>query len=195
MQYELAAPALLSLILLAGCGEKGAYELQHVGNQNYLLNKWTGGVRLIDGATVIEIKAPVGSSGGSTTKAKTWPPITTTSLGSNPITINLNTKYRDGQLLYIASVSPYEGVVEKQSELPYGNAQFMLGMKDIEGFGVGMPITLALKQGTGVVDEKGKRSHLQWSGSVMMSIETYSESASMDLQWRGFPDPTKQVAP
>ena len=176
--------ALASLAVgLAGCSE-AIYEVTHAGNQTFLLNKWTGEAKLVAGVTLVPLRAPDTAQAD----AKVWPDEALPSLGKNPVTFALRTKYRDGKMLYVAKAFPYEGTLETAKGNAYLTPTVVAHGVDKDNFEVEEEIRLPLKQATKIVTSEGKPAHLEWTGSVAMSIDSYRSMQRLSFMWFGFPD-------
>ena len=102
--------AVAASILLGGCLQtEPPFEVTATGNGAYLLNKDTGELKFIDGTRLLPVEAPstaISASGS----AKTWG--VDQPSGAPGVSVSLRTKYRDGQMLYVARATPYAGVIE-----------------------------------------------------------------------------------
>lgn len=171
------------VFFLAGCSE-GIYEFNRAGNQTFLLNKITGDAKLVDGVNLVPLKPP--ESGQS--DAKIWPDETLPSLGKNPVVISVRTKYRDGKMQYFVKASPYVGVLESARASAYLTPTVVVHGVDKDNFEIEEEIRLPLKSATKTVTSEGKPTHLEWMGSVAMSIESYRSMQRLNFMWFGFPE-------
>lgn len=177
--------AAAASILLGGCLQKEPpFEVTATGNSAYLLNKETGELKFIDGTRLLPVEAP--STGVSASgSAKTWgvdqPP------GAPGVSVSLRTKYRDGQMLYVARATPYAGLIETTRSNRLSGAAFSIYLADSDNFPVGEMIDLLLRDGTPLVGSDGKPGSLEWSGSQAMSASDYAAIAGTATGWRGFP--------
>jgi hypothetical protein len=70
-------------------------------------------VRLVDGVTLVAVKAPDAAAGDEVAKrAMSWPQQTIPQLGNIKLTVR--TKYRDGIMLYSVEARPFQGRMEKE---------------------------------------------------------------------------------
>lgn len=168
---------------LAGCSE-ALYQVTHAGNQTFLLNKWTGETKLVSGTTLVPLRAPDTAQAD----AKIWPDEVIPSIGKNPVTFAVRTKYRDGKMLYVVKASPYEGSLENARGSTYLTPTVVAHGVDKDGFEIEEEIRLPLKQATRSVTSEGKPTHLEWTGSVAMSIDSYRSMQRLSFMWFGFPD-------
>lgn len=172
-------------ILLGGCLQKESpFEVTATDNGAYLLNKDTGELKFIVGTRLLPVEAP-STTVEASMSAKTWPADKPT--GTPGVSIELRTKYRDGQMLYIAEASPYEGLLERARLTRFATAAYSVYLYDSDGFPTSDKLDLALREGTPVVGADGKLMSLQWSGSIPMSAVTYAAIQSTNTGWSGFP--------
>lgn len=181
--------ALVALPFLASCDFPGSkFEIVRSGNQTYLLNKQTGDSKLIDGTTLVDMRSTEFSS-PEVAKAKAWPAQKLPGVGQ--VSLAINTKYRDGTMLYVVTASPYEGSLAKAATQSSGVADINFTLYDVDSFEIGQAVELPLSSGLRVIDDKGKPTAMRWAGSRGMSSATYREAAVVSFGWKNFPPETK----
>lgn len=168
---------------LSGCNE-AVYEVTRAGNQTFLLNKKTGEAKLFDGLTILPLKVPDSAQAD----AKVWADENLPSIGKNPVTFAVRTKYRDGKMLYVVKASPYEGTLASAREHAYLTPTVVARGVDKDNFEVEEEIRLPLKQAIRNVTPEGKPTHLEWTGSVAMSIDSYRSMQRLNFVWFSFPE-------
>jgi hypothetical protein len=148
------------------------------------LNKSSGEAKLIDGTTLVDVKSPETAS-GTPQKTKVWPPETIPSIGN--VIVSIQTKFRDGQMLYVATAKPYDGALANGMTESLGQPSINFTLNDADSFAIGGEVELLVKSAMRIVDSKGKPTHLQWIGSQPMSLASYQAAAALSFGWRGFP--------
>jgi hypothetical protein len=183
---------LSALTFLAGC-EKSAdkFEILRAGNQTFVLNKSNGEAQVIEGTSLIKVKAPesVGTDQVSS-QVKSWPIQTIAQLGN--LKLEMRSKYRDGRMMYSIEATPYQGILEKA--FTGNSADYLhqptiyIDLNDTDGFPTGETIELKIRGGGGtrIVDEKGEAYAVSWVGSQPMSLDTYRASAIQSVRWGAF---------
>lgn len=179
------AIAALSGVMLSGCDQRdGDYSVVRSGNRTFLLNKATGQTQAIEGLTLMAVKAQEVSKDDEIGNVKAWPDVDLPQLSG--IKVSARTKYRDGQILYSVTASPYKGQLEN-GYLSARAPSFNVELLDADSFPVGSTISLSLSDATQVVDVKGNASGLVWTGSRSMSPDVYRAASSLNVGWAGFP--------
>lgn len=184
--------ALMSVaaITLTACDQfSGKHEIVRAGNQTFLLNKATGEAKLIDGASLVAIKAPEPTAGGEPyKKAKTWPEQSINDLQG--VKFKLRTKYRDGAMLWTIEAGPFAGDLEqvyKATQLgSLTQPTVLFELYDDEGFKTGDAIELKVRYGSRTVNSKNEVIELNWSGMQPMTPDTYHSAAFVSTRWYGF---------
>jgi hypothetical protein len=176
----------------AGCDGvvSGKFELVHAGNQTYLLNKSTGEAKLVTGARLVAVVPGDEGKDATFQKTKTWADETVGDL--KDVKFSIRTKHRDGEMMYIVTGGPFAGPLERAwnaASLLDGSRPSVIffDLIDEEGFKVGEPIEIRMRDGTRTVDEKGVVSEMRWTGSKTMTVETYREAKSVGTRWSGLP--------
>jgi len=186
---KLATVSLAGLTLAACDQTVGKHEIVRAGNQTFLLNKVTGDAKLINGASLVAVKAPEPTADGETVKkAKTWPEQTINDLQG--VTFKLRTKYRDGVMLWNIEAGPFAGELEKTYKAPQTDSSVQptvwFELYDDEGFKTGEAIELRIRRGSRTVDAKNEVVELSWTGTQPMTPETYSSASLLSAKWSGF---------
>ncbi|MBX3661849.1 MAG: hypothetical protein KF804_05310 [Burkholderiales bacterium] len=179
-----------AIFTLTACDQiSGRHDIVRAGNQTFLINKATGEAKLIDGTTLVAVKAlePT-ASGEPFKKAKTWPEQSINDLQG--VKFKLRTKYRDGAILWIVEAGPFSGDLEKvyKATQPSSVVQptVMLELYDDEGFKIGEPIEFKIRHGSRTVNSKNEVMELNWSGAQPMTPDTYRSAAFVNTRWYGF---------
>ncbi len=125
---------------------------------------------------------------------KIWPVIHNEHLGkvsedggSAIVELNLNTKWREGRLLYIFNVSPLSGLLKYIIDSKHrATTAFTIRFQDRDGFVI-LKENIPLAQMTTIVDDnEGKGIALQSKSSIEVSKELYSSFSIWDVSWSGF---------
>ena len=182
---------LLAVVLnLAACDQISAkHEIVRAGNQTFLLNKTTGEAKLIDGTSLVAVKAPEPTAGGEPFKmAKAWPEQSINDLQG--VKFKLRTKYRDGAMLWSIEAAPFPGELEQTYKaIQLGSPlqpTVMIELYDAEGFKTGDAIELKVRLGSRTVNSKYEVVELSWSGTQPMTPDTYRSAAFVSTRWYGF---------
>ena len=182
---------LLAVVLnLAACDQISAkHEIVRAGNQTFLLNKTTGEAKLIDGTSLVAVKAPEPTAGGEPFKmAKAWPEQSINDLQG--VKFKLRTKYRDGAMLWSIEAAPFPGELEQTYKaIQLGSPlqpTVMIELYDAEGFKTGDAIELKVRLGSRTVNSKNEVVELSWSGTQPMTPDTYRSAAFVSTRWYGF---------
>lgn len=184
------AAASAALFTLTACDQiAGKHEIVRAGNQTFLLNKATGDASLIDGSTLVAVRAPAPTAGAEAfTKAKTWPEKSINDLQG--VKFKLRTKYRDGAMLWNIEAGPFTGELEQTYKATQLGSLLqptvMFDLYDDEGFKIGEPIELKIRLGSRTVDSKNEVVELSWSGAQPMTPDTYRSAAFVSTRWFGF---------
>jgi hypothetical protein len=175
---------------LTACDQiSGKHDIVRAGNQTFLINRATGEAKLIDGTTLVAVKAlePT-ASGEPFKKAKTWPEQSINDLQG--VKFKLRTKYRDGAILWTIVAGPFPGELEKVYKATQPGSMMqptvMFELYDDEGFKTGEAIELKIRQGSRTVNSKNEVMELNWSGTHSMTPDTYSAAVFVNTRWYGF---------
>jgi len=179
-----------AVFALTACDQiSGKHDIVRAGNQTFLINRATGEAKLIDGTTLVTVKAlePI-ANGEPFKKAKTWPEQSINDLQG--VKFNLRTKYRDGAILWTIEAGPFPGELEKvyKATQPGSMVQptVMFELYDDEGFKTGEAIELKIRHGSRTVNSKNEVMKLNWSGAQPMTPDTYRSAAFVSTRWYGF---------
>lgn len=190
MSIRTLAAATAALLALTACDQiAGKHEIVRAGNQTFLLNKATGDAKLIDGASLVAVKAPEPTAGGEPFKmAKTWPEQSINDLQG--VKFKLRTKYRDGAMLWSIEAGPFPGELEQTYKATQIGSLLqptvMFELYDDEGFKTGEAIELKVRLGSRTVNSKNEVMELNWSGTQPMTPDTYRSAAFVSTRWYGF---------
>lgn len=176
--------SLAAICLLASCDlGTNKFDIVRAGNQTYLVNKQTGESKLIEGTTLIDVRAPDNAS-IETARSKIWPSQKLPNVGE--ISLSIKTKYRDGRMVYVITASPYDGALAKNALQSLVAAQINFTLYDSDSFEIGQVVELPVREGSRIVDDKGKATAMQWAGSREMSSASYREAVGIVFGWKGF---------
>ena len=173
-----------------GCDKiGGGFEITRAGSQTFLLNKSTGEAKLVEGTTLIQLKPQeAAQSPGGPKPAKSWQEQSINDLPD--VKFKLRTKYRDGAMLWNVEATPYRGALEtvysSTSSPSLRQPTVFLELYDAEGFKTGEQIEIKVRFGTRTVDGKGEVQSMSWSGSQVMSADTYNSASFVSTRWFGF---------
>ncbi len=184
--------ALLStaVLTLTACDQiSGKHDIVRAGNQTFLLNRANGDAKLIDGTSLVAIRASEPVAGSESYKiAKTWPEQSINDLEG--VKFKLRTKYRDGAMLWAVEAAPFAGELEQAYKTaqtgPLTHSTVMFELYDDEGFKTGEAIELKVRFGSRTVNAKNEVVELGWSGTQPMTPDTYRSAAFISTRWYGF---------
>jgi hypothetical protein len=145
------------------------------GSIYYRLDKSTGAVELIDGKTMTNV-VESGQEGKGLDVVHDWGE---QSVPGRGIKIRLATKWRDGEILYRAQVSPFDSL----RFLRYG-ATFTFAPVDRDQFEL-MEIKVDLSDAVTTVSEKGVPEFLSKTGTEQLSAEKYRAMTGYTFGWSG----------
>lgn len=178
------------VLTLASCEQiAGKHEIVRAGTQTFLLNKVTGEAKVIDGTSLVAVKAPEPTAGGEPFKiAKAWPEQSINDLQG--VQFKLRTKYRDGAMLWSIEAGPFPGELEQTYKaIQLGSLlqpTVMFELYDDEGFKTGDAIELKVRLGSRTVNTKNEVMALSWSETQPMTPDTYRSAAYVSTRWYGF---------
>lgn len=144
------------------------YKLTATDNNVYRINQITGDVQLIKGSRFVHIDKISESDKLGLSKLTKLKEIV---IPKHKIRCNLEVLWRDDQLYYNFTASPYDGKLKKIREGSYFeslNAGFKILLYDKDGF-VLAEIPVKIDEMTGNIDGKGKTIELQEKGSIGLS--------------------------
>lgn len=186
---KLAFVSAAALTLTACDQISSKHEIVRAGSQTFLLNTATGDAKLIDGTSLVAVKAPEPTpSNDPYKKAKTWPEQAINDLQG--VRFKLRTKYRDGAMQWSVEASPFAGELQqvyKGTQITaFTQPTVMLELYDDEGFKTGEAIEVKVRLGSRTVNAKNEVIELNWSGAQTMSPDTYRSAAFVSTRWYGF---------
>ena len=155
------------------------YSLVSTENNVYRINRITGDVQLIKGSRFVDIDK-IGKSGVS--QIKTMEEV---ALPQKDIKCNLEILWRNDNLYYTFSASPYSGELKKLREGSYFdsiNKGFDIELYDENKFVIAH-IPVKINEMTGVVDESGKPSELLKKGKINLSYEDMKLVKDWSTTW------------
>ena len=183
--------AISTIVFLGGCGQ-GAdkFDVIRAGNQTFVLNKNNGDVQLVDGVSLVKVKAPESADDRSSKQAKKWPNQVIPQLDN--LKLEIQTKYRDGRMMYVIVATPFDGILGKEYAGSGSNylrePAIYIDFSDEDGFPTGDAIQLKIRGGgsTRVVNPKGEVYALSWTGSQVMTLDAYRASTTQSVRWAAF---------
>jgi hypothetical protein len=113
---------LAGAAILCGCNKQtttqtGDYEIVVVTNRSstvYEMNKLNGGVFMISGSEYTPVKMSEASLQDTNSYLVDWGTLTLSFQTNSSLQFQMKTKWKSGVLHYILTVSPYEGLLEKE---------------------------------------------------------------------------------
>lgn len=173
-------------VAVAGCDQKGPYEVQRAGSQTFLIDTKSGKLQLVQGDVLFPVSQAAPAVPGKS-MAKKWDVVTVPQLGD--LKINVRTTHRDGEMRFTATGSPFSGPLEAAWTDVLSHAGITYDFFDGDGFLV-TSVPLVVRGGdnpaTRTVNEKGVISELTWRGSLPMTKEAYESLADTSVRWSGF---------
>ena len=156
-------------ILLAGCDSEQSAENWDLATAPngvvYRINKKTGDVSLIDGTQITKLGVLKDQKTDEEKKSHLieYPPYPVDSLGG--ITFKLKTKWRDGKIHYILSVTPYTPQIQRERENPLSSSQFHINFYDTDGFKL-LSLPVKIFDMTQAVDQAGQTHSMGDNGCL-----------------------------
>ena len=175
---------------LPGC-DIGAdkFQLVRAGEQTYLLNRSTGDLKSLNGATYERIAERVQQQPDeSIRQMKAWPDLSFSYLPK--VKFRMRTKYRDGAMLWKVEAAPFQGDLEREYQAavsdPLRKPVVWIELFDADEFKTGSSLEVLLRRGTRLIGESGEVQALVWSGSMEMTAEAYRDARAANLRWNDF---------
>lgn len=156
------------------------YKMVSTDNNVYRINQITGDVKLIKGTRFVDIDKMSKRSGSS--QLRTMEEIT---LPKNNLNCKLEILWRNDNLYYTFSASPYNGSLKKVREGSYYesiNKGFDIQLYDENKFVIAH-IPVKINDMTAIVDEQGKPAELQQKGKINMSYEDMKLIKDWSTTW------------
>lgn len=175
-------------ILFLGCEfEERSESWDLVSTPNglvYRINKKSGDVDLVEGDGLLKLSEIQNREENKkyNTHVIYWPAGSIEQL--EEISLNLKTSWRDGQLHYLFTVSPYSDLIQKEYENPDSLANFFINLRDEHDFKL-LCIPVRISATTKMWYEDQIRC-LQAEGSMACTLETYKLLDTYSIGWEGF---------
>jgi len=176
--------------LLAGCGDKGIYEISTEKGATYILNRYTGAAYAVVGSTKTALSTEK-ESDEIRSPAKT---LSVGKLPALPVEVSLRMRYVGDRFRYVVTISEasnsknagaMKAGISALTRAIEGNKEIgviTLKLQDDASFNVGKVI-VELSHVTRLVGDDGSAMAYQAEGEQFMAYKTYNEIASIGALW------------
>ncbi|MBI1627058.1 hypothetical protein [Comamonas suwonensis] len=180
MKFKILSLSVLSL-LLTGCLENDKYVIEN----GIRLNKETGEMNLIVGDSYKKIEEFKITQTES--EAKTWSPLSIRLGSDKEGVVKILTKYKDGFILYKASLSSEDIDTDNDSfRKKYYSSTITVNFNDKDGFTTDSLILLEMKNAISNSSTPKGKIDFYWQAKVPSTLKNYDSASSTSLMWAGF---------
>lgn len=174
---------LLSLIL--GCEKNSDFELTLQGGKLYRLDKRSGQVSVIEGSKILPLEEATTDVAKDAIlllrNSKTWPQIFLPQVDS--LRLNLTTRWREGDIYFIFTVSPYNQRLRDAHQAYPGSRNFKLRLLDEDGFVI-LEKQVDITDMARIVDQANSPTAMQFNSHVTCSAEVYLAIKQWTCVWQ-----------